>query len=85
MDILERVTIESRCGACHTTTSASARTARDSAAMLDAQRCPVSDDRECPQLHYAAMMDDALLDELEGVWRRIEDAARRLGVSVALR
>lgn len=84
MDILEHVTIETKCGACHAKTSVSARAARDSEEMLCSGCCPVSDDRECPQLQYAAMMDPALLDELERVWRRIEEAAQRRGCTVEL-
>ena len=83
MDILEQVLLEWPCAVCGAACTIPARLARESEAMLCAG-CPVDTDRECPQLHYAALMEPGLLDELTVVWKRIEEAARAHGCSVTM-
>jgi hypothetical protein len=83
MDILDQVLLERSCELCGDSYAVPARLARDSQAML-CECCPVDNDRECPQLQYAALVPPDLLDELTRLWSRIEEAARERGCSVVL-
>lgn len=82
MDILESVFLVVPCSACGGTYEVSARTARSSEAMLH-DGCPVQSTHECPQTHYASLIDPEALDDLCRAWARVEAAARSHG-SVAI-
>jgi len=84
MDILDLVRLVVPCAACGGTYEVSARVARNSDTMLH-EGCPVQNPRNCPELHYASLIDPQVLDELCAVWGRVEAAARTHGCEAVLR
>jgi hypothetical protein len=67
MDILDLVYLVVPCAACGGPYEVSARVARSSDTMLH-EGCPVQNPRNCPELHYASLVDPKALDELCAVW-----------------
>lgn len=83
MDILDLVYLVVPCAACGGPYEVSARVARSSDTMLH-EGCPVQNPRNCPELHYASLVDPKALDELCAVWARVEAAARAGGCEAVL-
>ncbi len=84
MDILDCIFIVARCQGCGGTYEVSARVARSAATMLH-EGCPVQNERNCPELSYASLIDPGALDALAEAWARVEATARARGSDVLLR
>jgi len=78
MDILGAVAVNVRCHSCGNEYQVPLRQALLSHEMLH-DGCPLSDERECPPLFWAQLMDEQLIRELQSIWNRLEDKARKAG------
>lgn len=78
MDILDAIAIEFPCRACGNPYEVSLKQIMLSQDMLH-EGCPVSDERECPPMFYADVVDRDLIDELQRAWVRLEERARAGG------
>jgi len=47
--------------------------------------CPVQVETECPPLAYSGLAEPELVQELQRVWMRLEEKARRAGGELKLR
>lgn len=83
MDILEAITIELGCAACGGQYEISLKQVLLSQNMLH-EGCPVEDQRECPPLFYADLVDRELIQELQHVWLRLEEKTHAAGRKLSL-
>lgn len=83
MDILEAVTIKLPCGACGGQYEISLKQILLSQDMLH-EGCPVVDQRECPSLFYADLVDRKLIQELQRAWLRLEGKTHAAGRKLLL-
>jgi hypothetical protein len=83
-DILEVVAIEIPCSACGGRYEVTLKQILLSQEMLH-EGCPVQVETECPPLAYSGLVDQELVQELQGVWLRIEEKARGAGGELKLR
>src|ERR1039458_5974585 len=83
-DILEVVAIEIPCSACGGRYEVTLKQILLSQEMLH-EGCPVQVETECPPLAYSGLVDQELVQELQGVWLRIEETARAAGGELKLR
>lgn len=84
MDILERVAIEIPCSACGGRYEVTLKQVLISQKMMH-EGCPVQIVDECPPLAYSGLADQELIQELQGVWARLEEKAQGAGGEVRLR
>jgi hypothetical protein len=83
MDILDAVAVSIRCGACSGEYQVPLKQVLLSHQMLH-DGCPVSDERECPPLHWSRLVDEQLVREFQNVWSRVEERARNAGGELIL-
>jgi len=84
MDIFDKIAIEIPCAACGGRYEVSLKQVLLSQQMIH-EGCPVRDERDCPPLAYASLVDPGTVRELREVWLRIEDRVRTAGGAVKLR
>ena len=78
MDILDAVAVSIRCNACSDEYQVPLKQILLSHQMLH-EDCPVSDERECPPLHWSQLVDEQLVREFQNIWSRLEEGARKAG------
>lgn len=83
MDILESVAIEIPCGTCGGRYEVTLKQVALSRQMLH-EGCPVQDERECPPLYYAGLVESGVAQELQRVWTLLERQVRDAGGEVKL-
>lgn len=83
MDILEAVAVAMQCASCSRQYEVTLKQVLLSHQMLH-DGCPVSDERECPPLYLSRIVDEQLASELQSVWDRLEDRARKVGGELTL-
>jgi hypothetical protein len=83
-DILEVVSIEIPCVACGGRYEVTLKQVALSQKMLH-EGCPIRVETECPPLTQSGLMDRELIQELQGVWMRLEEKARGNGGKLKLR
>lgn len=83
MDILEAVAVTMPCASCSGHYEITLKQALLSHQMLH-EGCPVSDERECPPLYFSHVADEQLARELQNLWGRLEDRARKAGGELTL-
>ena len=82
-DILEVVAIEIPCSACGGRYEVTLKQVATSQEMLH-EGCLVQVETECPPLAYSRLVDPELVQELQRVWVRLEEKARRAGGELKL-
>lgn len=75
MDILKIVAIEIPCSACGGRYEVTLKQIALSQQMIH-EECPVQVVDECPPLVYSGLVDQALIEDLQKVWVRLEEKAR---------
>lgn len=83
MNILEEVGVNIHCGACSGEYQVTLNQALLSHQMLH-EGCPVSDERECPPLHWSRLVDEQLVHEFQNLWARLEHSAQKAGGELIL-
>ena len=83
MDILEAVAVAIRCNACSGEYQVPLKQVLLSHQMLH-DGCLVSDERECPPLHWSHIVDEQLVCEFQNIWSRLEEGARQAGGELTL-
>jgi hypothetical protein len=84
MDILESVAIEISCVACGGRYEVTLKQITLSQKMLH-DGCPIRVETECPPLTQSGLVDQELIQELQGIWARLEEKARGAGGELKLR
>ena len=84
MEILDILAIEIPCSACGGRYEVTLKQILLSQEMLH-EGCPVQVDSECPPLAYSGLVDQEAIRELQEVWGRLEEKARKAGGEVKLR
>ncbi len=84
MDILESVAIEIPCVACGGRYEVTLKQVALSQEMLH-EGCPIQVETECPPLTQSGLVDQELIQELQGIWARLEEKARGAGGELKLR
>lgn len=83
MDILDLTALSlgcSSCGSCYQVPLKQVLLSQD---MLR-QGCPVIEESECPPVVYARLLDRELLQQLQELWRSLEEKARAAGGELVL-
>jgi hypothetical protein len=81
LDILQYVSVTVPCAACGSHYEVPLRQILLSHQLLH-QGCPVSSETECPQVVYAALLNEAVLREFERSWAHLIAHVRDGGLSV---
>lgn len=76
--ILDTIALELPCAQCGQSYRVPLKVIVLSQQMLH-EGCPVSEERECPPVFYAPLLDSGLLEELQAVWARLDNQARAAG------
>lgn len=83
MDVLDAFAVTMPCMSCSGRYELSLRQVLLSHQMLN-DGCPVSDERECPPLFWAHIVDEPLVRELQSVWSRLEERVHKAGGELKL-
>ncbi len=83
IDILQYVSVSVPCPTCGQHYDVPLRQVLLSQQMLHAG-CPVAAETECPQVTYAVLANEAILDEFQRSWARLVAQVRHSGLDVTV-
>lgn len=84
MDVLDLVAIEIPCSACGGRYEVTLKQIALSQKMIH-EGCPVQVVDECPPLAYSGLVDQELIQDLQKVWVRLEEEARKASGELKVR
>ena len=83
MDILDSIAILIPCVVCGGRYEVTLKQVALSQKMMH-DGCPVHDERECPPLYYAPLIDRQLAQDFRELWARLEKEAQAAGGELRL-
>lgn len=83
IDILDAFAVTIPCASCSIEYEVTLKQVLLSHQMLS-EGCPVSDERECPPLFWARIVDETLAREFQSVWSRLEERVHKAGGELKL-
>ncbi len=83
MDVLDAFAVTMPCMACSARYELTLKQVLLSHQMLN-DGCPVSDERECPPLFWARIVDETIVRQLQSVWSQLEECVHKAGGELKL-